>query len=146
PVRSGAGFHILKVHETRGSGGTQLIEQTLTRHILIKTSEIVDDKAAEEKLHRIRQQVLDGADFAVLAREHSEDIGSMLQGGDLGWSNPGRMVPAFEEVMANSEIGEISEPFRSQFGWHILQVQDRREKDMSDLMLRNQAANLLRDR
>src|SRR5690625_6954974 len=70
----------------------------------------------------------------------------MLQGGDLGWANPGQMVPAFEQVMAQTEPGEVSEPFQSSFGWHILQVQERRQKDMSDLMLRNEAAQLLRDR
>ncbi len=146
PVRSGAGFHILKVLETRGSGQPQLVEQTKARHILIKTSEIVDDQAAEQKLKDIRQQLLDGGDFTQLAREHSEDIGSMLQGGDLGWSSPGQMVPAFEAAMAETEEGEISEPFKSRFGWHILQVEERREKDMSDLVLRNQAANMLRSR
>lgn len=146
PVRSGAGFHILKVLETRGSGQPQLVEQTKARHILIKTSEIVDDQAAEQKLAEIRQQLLDGGDFTKMAREHSEDIGSMLQGGDLGWSSPGQMVPAFEAAMAETEVGEISEPFKSRFGWHILQVEERREKDMSDLVLRNQAANMLRSR
>lgn len=146
PVRSGAGFHILKVLETRGSGQPQLVQQTKARHILIKTSEIVDDQAAEQKLKEIRQQLLDGASFTELAREHSEDIGSMLQGGDLGWSSPGQMVPAFEAAMAETEEGEISEPFKSRFGWHILQVEERREKDMSDMVLRNQAANMLRSR
>lgn len=146
PVRSGAGFHILKVLETRGSGQPQLVEQTKARHILIKTSEIVDDQAAEEKLREIRQQLLDGGDFSELAREHSEDIGSMLQGGDLGWSSPGQMVPAFDAAMAEAEEGEISEPFKSRFGWHILQVEDRREQDMSEMVLRNQAANMLRSR
>ncbi len=146
PVRSGAGFHILKVLETRGAGQPQLVQQTKARHILIKTSEIVDDQAAEQKLREIRQQLLDGGDFTKLAREHSEDIGSMLQGGDLGWSSPGQMVPAFEAAMAETEEGDISEPFKSRFGWHILQVEERREQDMSDMVLRNQAANMLRSR
>lgn len=146
PVRSGAGFHILKVHETRSSAGNSMVEQTKARHILVKTSEIVDDAAAERKLSELRQRVLDGESFADLAREHSEDIGSMLQGGDLGWTMPGQMVPAFDEMMNNTEVGEVSEPFKSQFGWHILTVEERREQDMSDRMIRNQAANLLRER
>ncbi|MDQ2077591.1 peptidylprolyl isomerase [Marinimicrobium sp. ABcell2] len=146
PLRSGAGFHILKAHETRSRRDDSIIEQTRARHILIKTSELIDDAAAERRLSDIRQRILDGEDFAALAREHSEDIGSMLQGGDLGWSNPGQMVPAFEQVMAQSEPGDISEPFQSRFGWHILQVQERRKKDMSDVMLRNEAAEMLRER
>ncbi|WP_245573484.1 peptidylprolyl isomerase [Marinimicrobium agarilyticum] len=146
PVRSGAGFHILKVHETRSETGNSMVEQTKARHILIKTSEIVDDAAAEQKLSELRQRALDGESFAELAREHSEDIGSMLQGGDLGWTMPGQMVPAFDETMNETAVGEISEPFKSQFGWHILMVEDRRQQDMSEQVIRNQAANMLRER
>lgn len=145
PIRSGAGFHILKVHETRG-GGKQIVEQTKARHILIKTSEILNDQQAEAKLSELRQRALEGEDFAQLAREHSEDTGSMLQGGDLGWTNPGQMVPSFDQTMQETPVGEISEPFKSRFGWHILIVEDRREQDLSDLVLRNQAANMLRER
>lgn len=146
PVRSGAGFHILKAHETRSRSGDSMVEQTKARHILIKTSEIVDDEDAERQLTELRNRIQEGESFAELAREHSEDIGSMLQGGDLGWTNPGQMVPAFDQVMNNTEVGEVSEPFKSQFGWHILTVEDRREQDMSERMQRNQAANLLRER
>ena len=146
PVRSGAGFHILKVHETRSNTGNSMVEQTKARHILIKTSEIVDDAAAEQKLTELRERVLNGESFADLAREHSEDIGSMLQGGDLGWTMPGQMVPAFDQTMNETDVGEVSEPFKSQFGWHILMVEDRREQDMSEQMIRSQAANMLRER
>ena len=145
PFRSGAGFHLLKNIEQRG-GGAQMIEQTHARHILVKTSEIMDDRQAREKLLGLRDRILKGEDFAKLAREHSEDTGSMLSGGDLGWSTPGMFVPEFEEAMANTSIGNISRPFKSQFGWHILQVMERRETDMSDKMKRNQAANVLRSR
>lgn len=145
PIRSGAGFHLLKNIEQRG-GGEQLVEQTKARHILIKTSEIMDDETAREKLQKIRQQILDGADFAEMAREHSEDIGSMLEGGDLGWATPGMFVPEFENAMAKTAIGDITEPFKSQFGWHILQVVDRRKQDMSDVVIRNKAAQMLRDK
>lgn len=145
PFRSGAGFHLLKNIEQRG-GGAQMIEQTHARHILVKTSEIMDDRQAREKLLSLRDRILKGEDFAKLAREHSEDTGSMLSGGDLGWSTPGMFVPEFEEAMADTSIGNISRPFKSQFGWHILQVMERRETDMSDKMKRNQAANVLRSR
>lgn len=145
PFRSGAGFHLIKNIEQRG-GGEQLVEQTLARHILIKTSEIVDDEQARVKLIELKRRIEQGEDFSVLARENSEDTGSMLSGGDLGWSMPGMFVPAFEETMKHTAIGAISEPFKSQFGWHILQVQERRNEDMSTQMKRNQAANLIRSR
>ena len=145
PFRSGAGFHILKNIEQRG-GGEQLVEQTKARHILIKTTEIMNDDQARAKLLELKARIEKGEDFAKLARENSEDTGSMLAGGDLGWSMPGMFVPAFEETMANTDIGEISQPFKSQFGWHILQVEERRKEDMSGQMKRNQAANLIRSR
>jgi peptidyl-prolyl cis-trans isomerase SurA len=145
PFRSGAGFHILKNIEQRG-GGAQMIEQTHARHILVKTSEIMDDAQARQKLLDLKARIEKGEDFAKLARENSEDTGSMLSGGDLGWSTPGMFVPEFEEAMANTPIGNISRPFKSQFGWHILQVVERRKEDMSDKVKRNQAANVLRSR
>jgi peptidyl-prolyl cis-trans isomerase SurA len=145
PFRSGAGFHILKNIEQRG-GGAQLVAQTHARHILVKTSEIVNDIDAREKLLALRERIEKGEDFAKLAKENSEDTGSMLAGGDLGWATPGMFVPAFEEAMANTEINKISRPFKSQFGWHILQVLERRKEDMSDQMKRNQAQNLIKSR
>lgn len=145
PFRSGAGFHILKNIEQRG-GGEQLVEQTHARHILIKTSEIMDDAQARQKLLGLKARIEKGEDFGKLARENSEDTGSMLSGGDLGWSTPGMFVPEFEEAMGNTSIGSITRPFKSQFGWHILQVIERRKEDMSDKMKRNQAANVLRSR
>lgn len=145
PFRSGAGFHILKNIEQRG-GGEQLVEQTHARHILIKTSEIMDDAQARQKLLDIKARIEKGEDFAKLARDNSEDTGSMLSGGDLGWATPGMFVPEFEEAMRNTAIGGITRPFKSQFGWHILQVLERRKEDMSDKMKRNQAANVLRSR
>lgn len=145
PFRSGAGFHILKNIEQRG-GGLKLIEQTHARHILVKTSEIMDDTQAREKLLNLKERIEKGEDFAKLAKENSEDAGSMLSGGDLGWSTPGMFVASFEETMANIDIGKISNPFKSQFGWHILQVMERRKEDMSDQMKRNQAQNIIRSR
>jgi peptidyl-prolyl cis-trans isomerase SurA len=145
PFRSGAGFHILKNIEQRG-GGQQLIEQTHARHILVKTSEIMDDNQAREKLLALKDKIEKGEDFAKLAKANSEDTGSMLNGGDLGWSSPGMFVAAFEEAMKNTPIGKVSRPFKSQFGWHILEVLERRKEDMSEQVKRNQAQNMIRSR
>lgn len=145
PARSGAGFHILKLYEKRGDG-KQVETQAKVRHILIKPSAIVSDEQAQAQLKKIRKQVLDGADFAALAKEHSEDIGSMLSGGELGWSKPGMFVPEFEQTLQQTGVGEISQPFRTQFGWHILQVQERRQEDISEAVLREKAARVLTSR
>lgn len=145
PFKSGAGFHLLKLYDQRG-GGEQLVEQTHVSHILVETSAIMSDEQAVAKLNKIRNKIQQGADFALEAKENSDDIGSMLKGGDMGWTSPGMFVPAFEKVMAETDIGAISEPFHSQFGWHILKVVDRRKEDMSDDMIRNQARNLLHSR
>lgn len=144
PFRSPAGFHVLKVFDKRGGDNT-VIQQYKVAHILIKPSEILDDQAARDKLTNIRQRIIAGSTtFAEMAREYSEDIGSMLAGGDLGWSLPGKFVPVFEETMSKTPVGEISQPFRSQFGWHILKVEDSRNEDMTETVIRNQAANLIR--
>ena len=145
PFKSGAGFHLLKLYDQRG-GGEQLVEQTHVSHILLETSAIMTDEQAVRKLNKVRQKILSGTDFATEAKENSDDIGTMLKGGDMGWSNPGMFVPVFEKVMADTAIGDISEPFNTQFGWHILKVVDRRQEDMSEDMIRNQARNLLQSR
>lgn len=145
PARSPAGFHLLTVYDIRGNE-QQTEMQTKARHILLKPSAILSDEEAKAKLEKLRQRILDGEDFAALAKEHSEDIGSMLAGGDLGWSRPGMFVAEFENTMARMDVGEISQPFRSQFGWHILQIQERRQEDITDDLLRNKAANLLTNR
>ena len=145
PFRSDAGFHLLKIHAERGSN-EQVVEQTKVRHILVKTSAIRTDDDAYNLLIDLRKQLENGASFEELAREHSEDIGTMLAGGDLGWSMPGQFVPEFTQAMNNTPVGEVTMPFRSQFGWHILRVDGRRDQDMTDQYIRNQAANLLRNR
>lgn len=145
PTRSQAGFHIIKLYESRG-GQKQIVNQTRARHILVKTSEILDDAKAEAKLKDIRQQILNGADFAELAKTHSEDIGSRMSGGDLGWATPGTFVPAFETTMAETAEGEISQPFKSRFGWHIMKVEERREEDMTQDALRQKARNMIMSR
>lgn len=145
PTRSPAGLHILKIHDMRGAS-EKLVKQSKARHILVKTNVIRDDKQAQATLVDARKRILAGEDFAALAKEFSEDHGSALQGGDLGWSMPGMFVPAFEKTMNNLNIGDISEPFKSQFGWHIMEVVERREQDFTDEFIRNQARNLLHKR
>jgi peptidyl-prolyl cis-trans isomerase SurA len=145
PIRSGAGYHLLKVYDRRG-GEKKLIEQHFARHILIKPNQIRDEKTTIEQLKTLTDRIIEGEDFAALAKEFSEDPGSGLSGGELGWSTPGMFVPEFEEIMNTIAVGDISSPFSSQFGWHILQVTERREQDFSQDILRNRAQNMLRQR
>ncbi|MDE0840551.1 MAG: peptidylprolyl isomerase [Porticoccaceae bacterium] len=145
PIRSGAGYHLLKLYERRG-GDEQLIEQHFARHILIAPNQIRNDESTVNQLEELRQKVANGENFAILAKEYSEDAGSALNGGELGWSTPGMFVPEFEQTMNTIAIDEISRPFRSQFGWHIMQVTERRQQDFSDDIMRNRAQNLLRQR
>jgi peptidyl-prolyl cis-trans isomerase SurA len=145
PIRSGAGYHLLKLYERRG-GGEQLIEQHFARHILVKPNQIRDQETTVALLNELRDRSIAGEDFAALAKEFSEDPGSALKGGELGWSTPGMFVPEFEQTMGSIALNEVSAPFSSQFGWHILQVTDRRNEDFSTNILRNRAQNMLRER
>ncbi|MCA6064234.1 peptidylprolyl isomerase [Thalassolituus marinus] len=145
PIKSPSGYHIVKLLEKRG-GNTQMVTQTKTRHILIRTNELRDDAAAEALINDLYQRVQAGGDFTALAKEFSDDPGSGASGGDLGWVNPGDMVPEFDSTMADTAAGGISAPFRSQFGWHILQVEERRETDIGAENQRNQVRNLLYSR
>jgi peptidyl-prolyl cis-trans isomerase SurA len=145
PIRSGAGFHLLKLYERRG-GGERLIEQHFARHILIKPNQIRDEESTVAELNKLRDRVIAGEDFGALSKEFSEDPGSALKNGELGWSTPGMFVPEFEETMNNIALNEVSAPFSSQFGWHILQVTERRDQDFSSNILRNNAQNMLRQR
>jgi peptidyl-prolyl cis-trans isomerase SurA len=145
PIRSGAGFHLLKLYERKG-GGEELVEQHFARHILLMPNQIRDEQQTIELLEDIRTQIIEGEDFSRLAKQHSKDPGSALKGGSLGWSTPGLFVPEFEQTMGSIALNEISAPFQSQFGWHILQVTERRMQDFSNDILRNRADNLLRQR
>jgi peptidyl-prolyl cis-trans isomerase SurA len=145
PFRSNAGIHILKLIE-RGGVEPVMVKQFKVRHILIKPSALFTDKEAKTKADTIYQKIVDGADFEELAREYSEDIGSKQSGGDLSWSRPGQFVPAFEKAMQTTPIGQISDPFRSEFGWHILKVDATRTEDMFDVVKRNQVVSILRQR
>lgn len=128
PIRSPSGFHIVKLLEVKG-GQRQMITQTHARHILIKTSEVVSDEDAQLHLQRLRDRIVSGEDFGELARAHSNDPASAVQGGDLGWLSPGEVARQFEEKMNALQPGEISEPFKTPFGWHIVQVLERRRHD-----------------
>jgi len=145
-LRSPSGFYIVKLLGTRSAGEQAIvITQPHARHILIKTNTLVTDAQARAKLAALRQQILDGADFAELARENSDDPVA-AQGGDLGWSNPGDYVPEFEQVLKELQPGEISQPFKTQFGWHIVQLLERREQDMTETVRRNRAARTIQQR
>jgi len=145
PIRSDAGYHLIKLYERKG-GGEQLVEQHFARHILIKPNQIRDEATVVSQLTELRERIKAGEDFALLTKEFSEDPGSALNGGELGWSTPGMFVPEFEQTMGSIELNEVSAPFLSQFGWHILQVTERRNQDFSENITRNRAQNLLRQR
>jgi peptidyl-prolyl cis-trans isomerase SurA len=144
PIRSGSGFHIVYMVEKRG--GEQMVAQTKVRHILVKPSEIMTDDQARDLVAELKSRAQSGEDFGDLAREYSEDIGSAQEGGELGWTNPGQMVPEFEKAMQNTAVDEISDPVRSKFGWHILEVEGRRKEDMTNEATRAKAMDYLHNR
>ncbi len=146
PVRSPEGFHIVKVINRRSHEKQHVIEQTLARHILIRPDDVTSSQQAAVKLNRIRTRIIDGDDFGALAKASSDDRASAVQGGDLGWTSPGQMVPEFQDQMDKLGPGEISEPFRSRFGWHIIQVLSRRTHDNTDDYIKNQARKLIQKR
>jgi len=142
PIRSASGFHIIKVNNKRG-GATKLVKQTAARHILVRENEIRNDAQSKALIKKVYARINKGEDFATLAKEFSDDPGSKVSGGDLGWVNDGDMVAAFEKVMKNTKKGQLSKPFKSRFGWHILEVTGYRNKDMGGEIQRNQARQLL---
>ena len=151
PLRSGAGFHILRLTERRVGDLPDIaagpVQQTRARHILIRVDDVVlNDAQARERIAQLRQRIVQGgASFADLARQHSAD-GSAPQGGDLGWLSPGDTVPSFEQAMDALKPGEVSEPVRSPFGWHIIRVEERRMQDVTEERLRNLARQAIRQR
>ena len=144
-LRSPNGFHILKVNDKRGGSSPLIIEQTHARHILIKLSEIMSEKDAKQKIDGIKERLDNGEKFEILARQFSED-GTASNGGDLGWVNPGDTVPQFEKAMNTLKQDEISEPVLSPFGWHVIQVIERRKQDMSKEAARLKARQEIRTR
>ena len=144
-LRSGSGFHIFRILDMRGNDRV-MVNQVLSRHILIRTNAVRNDEQASRDLASLRSRILNGEDFAELARAHSEDPGSASKGGELGWTAPSVFAPSFRDVVESTPTNEISQPFKSQFGWHILQVLDKREHDNSDEARRDQARDFIRQR
>jgi peptidyl-prolyl cis-trans isomerase SurA len=143
PIRSASGYHLIKLDEVRG-GEIIIEDQTHLRHILVVPNEILDDENARQRLAMIREQIVEGDDFEAIATVVSEDPGSAANGGDLGWNGPDSFVPEFQAVVKSLEIGELSEPFRSPFGWHIVEVLGRRQHDTTEDVQRQQALMALR--
>jgi peptidyl-prolyl cis-trans isomerase SurA len=144
PLRTPTGFHIVKLNEVKGSEEKAIIQQVHVRHILMKTNELADDATVRQKLEQLRERIQKGEDFAGLASITSEDPGSAAQGGDLGWTGPGAFVPEFEEAIGRLKDQEISDPFHTQYGWHIAQVLGRRQFDNTDELKRRQAMEAIR--
>lgn len=147
PIRSGVGFHILRINDIRGGDKTVSVTETHARHILLKPSVVMTDDQARAKLDEVVQQVKSGAtDFAAQAKLLSQDPGSANQGGDLGWASPDMYDPAFRDALLKLRKGEISEPVHSSFGWHLIQLLDVRQVDKTDAAQKEQAYRLLFNR
>ena len=144
-ITSPSGYHIIKLDDIR-SEQKYIVTQTHARHILLKPDELNSEDQVKQRLEQLKQRIEGGADFAELAKGNSVDTMSAAEGGDLGWSNPGDLVPEFEEVMKNLKVGEISEPFQTRYGWHIVQVLGRRQHDSSDDIRRAKAREEIRKR
>lgn len=148
PIRSPSGFHIVKLAQLRNTEDTRrhIIQQTKVRHILIRTNELTSSDDAKARLEQLKLRLDGGEDFATIARAHSDDRGSAVNGGELGWTSPGDLVKQFEAVMNRMPLNKVSEPFQSQFGWHILEVLDRRQHDDTDKFIRNRARQAIGER
>src|SRR6266404_5912688 len=145
PVRTPSGFHIVKLNERRSGEAQVIINQIHARHILMKTNELDDDETVRQKLSKLRDRILKGENFAGLASTNSADPGSAPDGGDLGWSGPGTFVPEFDKAIADLKTNEISEPFKSRYGWHIVQMLGTRTYDSTDDMRRQRAFAAIRE-
>jgi peptidyl-prolyl cis-trans isomerase SurA len=144
PLRTPTGYHIIRLNQVRGGSQTAVEDQVHVRHILMKTNELADDATVRGKLEALRERILKGEDFAAVAQVTSQDPGSAAEGGDLGWSGPGTFAPEFEQAIATLKDNEISEPFHTQFGWHIAQMLGHRRFDNTDELKRRQAAEAIR--
>src|SRR5438067_3861999 len=145
PLRTPTGYHIVKLNEVRGASDNKAVEdQVHVRHILMKTNELADDATVRGKLLALRERILKGEDFAGLAQTSSEDPGSAADGGDLGWAGPGTFAPEFEQAIAGLKDNELSQPFHTQFGWHLVQVLGHRRFDNTDELRRRQAMEAIR--
>jgi peptidyl-prolyl cis-trans isomerase SurA len=144
PLRTPTGYHIIKLNDVRSEQRKALEDEVHVRHILMKTNEIQDDATVKQKLNALRDRILKGEDFAGLAQVNSQDAPSQSQGGDLGWNDPHGYVPEFQAAIANLKDNEISEPFHTQFGWHIVQMLGRRRIDNTTEVRRRDAAEAIR--
>ncbi len=144
PVRTPSGFHIVKLNDRRSGEKPVIVEQVHLRHILLKPNELDDDQTVRQELLKIRQRVLNGEDFAGIASTTSEDPGSAPDGGDLGWAAPSTYVPEFAQAIANLKINEISMPFKTRYGWHIVQLLGRRTYDSTSDLRRQRAFEAIR--
>jgi len=138
PIKSSSGFHLIQITDVK-SEKKIVIMQTLSRHILVKTDQFVSDKQARDKLIKLKNRIKRGDDFAMLAKGNSDDSMSAIDGGSLGWMSPGELVAEFQREIDRLQPNEISEPFRTQFGWHIVQVLERREHDNTESIKRSKA-------
>lgn len=145
PIKDDDGYHIVKLAGERAEHQV-IVTQTHARHILIQPNLLVSNSEAEQRLEQLRQKIKNGASFAKLAKEYSDDPNSAAKGGDLGWLDPGMVVPGFQQVMDNLQPKEISHPFHTQFGWHIVQVLDRRKQNQTEETRRHQAFMAIRER
>jgi peptidyl-prolyl cis-trans isomerase SurA len=145
PIRSPSGFHLIEIVDIRGDE-RHIIEQTKVRHILLKPDALTTEEEVRIRAQQLHDRIVQGEDFATLARANSQDPGSGSSGGDLGWVTPGQMVPEFEKAMDSLKVGEVSQPEKSRFGWHIIQVLDRREQDNTDDYQRTRARESIRQR
>jgi peptidyl-prolyl cis-trans isomerase SurA len=145
PVRTPSGYHIVKLNERRNGEAPVIINQVHVRHILMKPNELDDDATVKEKLSKLRERILKGEDFAGIAATASEDPGSAPDGGDLGWSGPGTFVPEFDKAVADLKPNEISEPFKTRYGWHIVQMLGTRTYDSTDDVRRQKAFAAIRE-
>jgi peptidyl-prolyl cis-trans isomerase SurA len=143
PIQSSSGFQIVKLNEMRGAERT-MVDQVHVRHILLRPTEILDLPAVRQKILGIRQQIIGGDDFATVARAVSDDNTSATDGGDLGWLSPGDTVPEFEQAIAKLALGSMSEPIQTRFGWHLVEVLERRSHDTTDEMKREECARQIR--
>jgi peptidyl-prolyl cis-trans isomerase SurA len=145
PVRTPSGYHIVKLNERRSGEAPVIINQMHVRHVLMKPNELDDDATVREKLAKLRERILKGEDFAGIASTTSEDPGSAPDGGDLGWSGPGTFVPEFDKAIADLQPNEISEPFKTRYGWHIVQMLGTRTYDSTDDVRRQKAFAAIRE-
>jgi peptidyl-prolyl cis-trans isomerase SurA len=145
PLRTPTGYHIVRLNDVRSSDAKSIESQVHARHILMKTTELADDATVKQKLNALRDRILRGEDFAGLAQTNSEDPGSASQGGDLGWNGPGAFAPEFERQLGLLKDGEISEPFHTAYGWHIVQMLGHREFDNTDDVKRRKAMEAIRN-